>query len=245
MNIIKTLRKPYLSIFLASLMLFASCSGNEILNENEAEQNSEFSKFDFSFFEKNKGNLIDMKSFNFDNKSSLSRIEINDKILNEINNQLGSELELSTDFKELELDSFESVSNWAINNGTMDEIDIQILTDFNQSLSQLELSQAISALETDVKNSNLSSFKVQKFQYLANVVKLLENERAGFFVSNSNFQQKSCWGAAIGLAFASAALVLACNPPAIGATVGAACYLAGANFIRASITVGLECGEQK
>ncbi len=54
MNIIKTLRKPYLSIFLASLMLFTSCSGNEILNENEAEQNSEFSKFDFSFL-KNKG----------------------------------------------------------------------------------------------------------------------------------------------------------------------------------------------
>ena len=111
-----------------------------------------------------------MKSFNFDNKSSLSRIEINDKILNEINNQLVSELELSKDFKELELDSFESVSNWAINNGTMDEIDIQILTYFNQSLSQLELSQAITALETDVKNSNLSSFKVQKLQYPANVV---------------------------------------------------------------------------
>lgn len=111
-----------------------------------------------------------MKSFNFENKSSLSRIEINDKILNEINNQLVSELELSKDFKELELDSFESVSNWAINNGTMDEIDIQILTYFNQSLSQLELSQAITALETDVKNSNLSSFKVQKLQYPANVV---------------------------------------------------------------------------
>tara|TARA_B100000809_G_scaffold100697_1_gene99281 strand:- start:67 stop:234 length:168 start_codon:yes stop_codon:yes gene_type:complete len=52
----------------------------------------------------------------------------------------------------------------------MDEIDIQILTYFNQSLSQLELSQAITALETDVKNSNLSSFKVQKLQYPANVV---------------------------------------------------------------------------
>ena len=129
-----------------------------------------FQSLIFLFLKKNKGNLIDMKSFNFENKSSLSRIEINDKILNEINNQLGSELELSTDFKELELDSFESVSNWAINNGTMDEIDIQILTDFNQSLSQLELSQAITALETDVKNSNLSSFKVQKLQYPANVV---------------------------------------------------------------------------
>jgi hypothetical protein len=41
---------------------------------------------------------------------------------------------------------------WAINNGTMDEIDLQILTNFNQNLSQLELSQVISALETDVKN---------------------------------------------------------------------------------------------
>jgi hypothetical protein len=34
----------------------------------------------------------------------------------------------------------------------MDEIDLQILTNFNQNLSQLELSQVISVLETDVKN---------------------------------------------------------------------------------------------
>lgn len=58
-----------------------------------------FQSLIFLFLKKNKGNLIVMKSFNFENKSSLSRIEINDKILNEINNQLVSELELSKDFK--------------------------------------------------------------------------------------------------------------------------------------------------
>ena len=76
MNIIKTIIKPYVSLFLASLILFTSCSGDE--NINEIEQSSEFSKFDFSFFEQNKDNLIDMKSFNFDYISSLSRLEIID-----------------------------------------------------------------------------------------------------------------------------------------------------------------------
>jgi len=237
MNIIKTLRKPYLSIFLAILIIFTSCSGDEFIDNNELEKSQ--SKFDFSFFNKNQDNLIDMKSFKLHNKSSLSRLEVNNIILTEINDQLGSELDFSTSFKELELDSFDSVSNWIYTNQSLNELDMQILIDFDTNLKVLELTDAIAILENDVNNANLNSFKIDKFEYLANVVKLIENETPGFFTT----QQKSCWGATIGLAFAAGALALACNPPALGATVGAACYLAGANFIRASIMLGLECGD--
>ena len=152
-------------------------------------------------------------------------------------------MELSTKFKKLELESFESITNWSYDNGIMNKLDIQLLINLNKNLNKLGLSQAISILESDIKKSNLTSFKIEKFQYLANLIILLENERPGFFIRNSNLQQKSCWGATIGLAFASAGLVVACNPPALGATVGTTCYLAGANFIRASITLGLECGD--
>ena len=39
------------------------------------------------------------------------------------------------------------------------------------------------------------------------------------------------------------ALVLACNPASVVITVGIACYFAGANFIRASIALGMACEE--
>ena len=37
MNILKTLRKPYLSLFIASTMLFYSCNGNELIQNNETD----------------------------------------------------------------------------------------------------------------------------------------------------------------------------------------------------------------
>ena len=37
MNILKTLRKPYLSIFLASLMLFASCNQDSLIEDSEIQ----------------------------------------------------------------------------------------------------------------------------------------------------------------------------------------------------------------
>lgn len=224
-------------------MIFISCGGNDIIKENELEQNAEFVEFYFSFFEQNKGNLIDISSYNLDKKSPLSRLEMNNKILTEINKQLGSELEFSTDFKELELESFESVTNWAYNKGIMTKIDLTLLTDFNKNLNSLGLANAINVLESDVKNSNLNSFKIKKFQYLVNVVKLLENENPGIFVNNTNFQQRGCFGASLGLAFALSTLAGACNPATATATVGTLCYLAAANFVRASIQFGIECGD--
>ncbi len=239
MNILKILRRSYLSIFMASLILFVSCNGNELILENELEQASENLKFNFSFYESNKGNLISLESFKFDNKSSLSRLEINNLILDEINSQLGTSLDYSTSFKQL--DSYEAISNYIYENEIMDENEMQILTDFNTNLSTLEISEAITVLEEDVKDANLSSFKTEKFQYLANVVLLIENQNPSFFTDNT--QQRSCWFAVAKLALASAALVAACNPATAAATVATACYLATASFIAASATVGIECGD--
>lgn len=224
---------------IAGLFLFISCSGDELFKQNEIEQTSENFKFDFSFFEANKGKLIDLSSFKFSNKSSLSRLETNNLILDEINDQLGTDLNFSNGFKELELSSYENIEDYIYANNIMNETDMKILTSFQLNLKNMDLSEAISALEEDANDVNLSSVKMKKFEYLANIVKLLENETPGFFTSTE--QQKSCGGALLGLAFASAGLVIACNPPALGATVGTGCYFAAANFIRASVTVGVEC----
>ena len=237
---IKTILKSSV-LFLG--ILFSSCNSDGLIQENEFQPTTKNFMFDFSFYENNKGNLIDLESFNFKNKSVLSRLETNNLILKEINNQLGTDLDFSTSFKELELDSYETISDYIYDNKIMDKNEMQILTNFNTNLRTLELKEAITFLEEDVNNANLNSFKIEKFQYLANVVHLLENETPGFFTVNA--QQRSCWSALLGLAFASAGLVAACNPPALGATVGTACYLAAANFVRASAVVGMECGDNK
>lgn len=63
MNIINILRKPYLGIFLASLMLFASCSQYDSDVSNQS--------FDYkgnSFFKSNQ-NLINVVTLNLDKKN--------------------------------------------------------------------------------------------------------------------------------------------------------------------------------
>lgn len=237
MNIIEITKKPYLTMFLASLILFGSCNKDEWIQENEFETSSEDLKFNFSFYENNKGNLLKLNSLKV--KSNSSRLESNNIILNEINNQLGTELDFSTDFKKLDLKSYEEIIAWSYRSGTLDRKDVQILANFNNNLTSMKLSDAITILEEDVNNAELNPFKIEKFQYLANVVKLLEYEEPGFFTNS--VQQKSCFSASVGLAFASAGLVGACNPPALGASVGTLCYLAAANFVRASIEVGMAC----
>ena len=118
---------------------------------------------------------------------------------------------------------------------------MQIVASFSEYLNKLKLSEAIARLEDDVEKANLSADKVKEFQYLANVVKVIEYQDVGFF--SDSVRANGCASALVGLAFASAGLVAACNPPAMGATVGWGCYLAGANFIRASISVGNACGD--
>jgi Rad3-related DNA helicase len=230
-------------------MLFSSCNKDESIIENEFETSPEGLKFDFSFYENHKGNLLELNIFENKingNKSKLtSRLELNNTILKEINNQLGTKLDFSTDFKQLNLDSHENIVEWSYKSGTLTKVDIEILNDFNKNLNILQLSDAINILEEDVHTAHLNPMKVEKFQYLANVVKLLEYEGPGIFTSSlqQKNHRKSCLSASAGLAFASAALVAACNPPALGATVGWGCYLAGANFVRASIEVGKACGD--
>ncbi len=241
MNILKTVRKPYVAILMASLILFVSCNGSELIQHNEVESLENF-KFDFSLYENNKGNLIGLESFKFNNKSSLSRLEINNIILDEINNQLGTDLNYGDSFKSLELTSSDNVENYFISNNLINETEKLILNDFHLNLNNLELYDAINILEEDVNNANLDATKKGKFEYLANVVQLIEYETSGFFSSTTH--QKSCLSAVIGLVFAFAGLAAGCNPAVAAATLGWGCYIAAANYIRASIIVGLECGDE-
>lgn len=221
---------------LAIILITFSCT-------NEKETHTEIAKdqFDYTFYETNKNHMIDLKSFNFEDRSTLSRLEINNMILDEINQQLDTSLDFDESFKSLELTSYEHIENYIITNQILEDIDLAILNEFYSDLNSHALIDAVVMLENNVILADLAFEKREKFEYLANVVLLIENETPGFF--DSTMEQRSCAGALLSLAFATAGLAAACNPPAAGATVGVGCYLAAANFVRASATVGIECGD--
>ncbi len=100
MNTLKTLRKPYFAIFLSSLMLFISCNGNNLIENENANNN----KFDFSFYENNKGNLfiLDASRFYISKTDEISRLEANNLILEEVNREYGTDIDFDDELKQLE-----------------------------------------------------------------------------------------------------------------------------------------------
>lgn len=236
MNVLKSLRKSYVAISLASLILFVSCE------QYESSQDSVDAKFDYSLFNTYKGNMLDINVLNTSRgQQELSRLELNEAILNDINLQLGTNLDYSYDFKSLEITSSQEIINWGLQNELLNNKDVEILNTFINSVLSNDMETALIDLEAAVfQSEELSLFKIEKYETLANTVRLINEENPEMF--NSIGQQRSCFGAVIGIVFAFVALILACA--ATGATGGAVapgCYWAAANFVRASITLGVEC----
>ena len=70
MNILKMLRKPYLSLFLSALILFVSCEQNDLNNEQNNRE------INLHSFETLKGQLMDINKLNVNN----SKTEFNSRL---------------------------------------------------------------------------------------------------------------------------------------------------------------------
>jgi hypothetical protein len=245
MKISKFLRKAYVSLFLASLMLFTSCEGDSIIMNGAPEAIIQKSTFNYSLFENSKGQLLDLNAVAFINSSdflskstSTSTLDQNNLILGEINQKLGTDLALDDSLKSIELTSKLEMENYLLSNQLVSTKELIIIDDFNKNLALMNTSEALKLLERDVNNASLSVFEVSRFETLANTVALLDYQEPG---AVTTLAAGGCGEALLGLGFALAGIVGACNPPAAGATVGFFCYLAAANYIRASVAVGRAC----
>lgn len=239
MNFLKILRKPFSSILLSTLMIFVSCEKNNLnieFNENEISLHP---------FEKLKGQLIAINQLNLkDSKIEFnSRLDLNNFLLSEINNYYDTDIDFDDKLKSLS--SAEEIFNWIKANTLFNQNDVDNLKIFSSNLTTLDFDQAVSILDnniTDLKDSN----KFEKYQSIVNAVAIIEYEYPGYFTTE-NYQgiasKGGCAFALFKLGLASAALVGACSPPAVGASVGWTCYLAATAFIAASASVGIECGE--
>ena len=187
MNILKNLRKPNLSIFLAFLVFYVSCEKYDI--------NSKISKtkFDYSLFTTYQGKMLDIDlKITKKNQAKLTRLEINDAILEEINLQLGTNLDFDNDFKSLEITTGNEITDWGLNNSILDSNDIIILNDFVDTILANGVEVALVELENNVlqNNMDLSPTKIQKYEELANTVKLINAEDPELF--DNNLQSKNC-----------------------------------------------------
>jgi hypothetical protein len=240
MNILRTLRKPYLSIAMATIFLVTSCT-----NYDNEEINNELNnkKLSLDIFDTLKGQLL-----NINNLSTLktnSRLEQNNYILSQVNDIYDTNINFDDNLKDL--DNAEDIFNWLKNNTVFNKNDIKILSNFSKNLTSKSFDNSVSILENEISDENVDSFKFKKYQSIVNGVALIEYQYAGLFTTEIENQQKSpsCAWAIAKLALASAALVTSCNPAAAAATVGTACYLAAASFIAASASVGIACGDKK
>jgi len=150
-------------------------------------------KFDYSLFTSYQGKMLDIDlKITKKNQAKLTRLEINDAILEEINLQLGTNLDFDNDFKSLEITTGNEITDWGLNNSILDSNDIIILNDFVDTILANGVEVALVELENNVlqNNMDLSPTKIQKYEELANTVKLINAEDPELF--DNNLQSKNC-----------------------------------------------------
>lgn len=224
---------PFIMLILAIVVTACSSENDDI--------NSDFNskKLSLNTFETFKGQLLDINNLN--TLKTDSRLEQNNHILSQVNDFYGTDIDFDDSLKEL--DSADEIFNWLKANTSFNQTDIDILTNFSSNLTTLSFDEAVSSLENEITNYNLDTYKFEKYQSIVNGVALIEYQYPGFFTIESTQKSWGCAWAVAKLALASASLVAACNPPALGATVGTGCYLAAAGFVAASASVGMACGD--
>jgi len=247
MKIFKTLRKPYLSFFLSAIILFVSCEQNDSYNElnsldiNNINSKKTTRKISLHPFETVKGQLMDINNINSLRKTFDSRLEQNNSILSEVNDYYGTNIDFDDSLKSINTE--EDVYDWIKSNTIFNQEDVDRLKNFSTNLISFGFDEAVGILENEISDEKIDSFKFEKYQSIVNAVALIEYQNPGYFTSE-NFLSKrgSCAWALFKLGLASASLVGACSPPAMGASVGWTCYVAATAFIAASASVGA-CGD--
>jgi len=229
---------PFIMLIFA-ITIIACTSENDVINNEAINKN-----ISLNTYEQFKGQLVDINKFN---KSRVnSRLEQNNHILSQVNNIYGTDIDFDDSLKEL--DSPEEIFSWLKSNSDFNQNDIDILTNFSSNLTTQSFDAAVSILENEISDETVNSFKFEKYQSIVNGVALIEYQYPGFFtVETVTYQKSESWGCAWAvakLALASASLVAACNPPALGATVGTGCYLASTGFVAASASVGMACSKE-
>ncbi|CAI8362250.1 MAG: Uncharacterised protein [Flavobacterium sp. SCGC AAA160-P02] len=225
MNILNKLRKPSLSIILASLVLFVSCEQHRLINDPPY-------KIDYSAFEEFKNTNIDLS--HLINRSE-SSYDLSLAIEQEMNEMFNTSLNLPREFHELN-HSGTILLEESRSRGWINDEKYELISEFYDDLSLNGSSTAISNYETKVINMNLTEEELNKETFFLNAMKSLEH-LGTFDTSSSEYgdMEASCWWAIIVLIAAYVSLALC--------VTGLLCALAAIGYLSAGQYFVQECGE--
>ncbi len=233
-KILQSLRKPYLALFLGSLILFTSC------NPNQLELATVKNKVDYSAFEKikNETKTIDriikkVKSQVETNKASV--LEVQSALLNEINAEFKTNLVLPPEVLAISTNELNSqqILEMALNYNWINKNDFELINSFSKDLQTEGFDKAISNYEQIVETTSLSVEELTERNLFLNGVKALEHENPELFEFKTN---RGPWGCIL----ASIALVGAIAGTSSCATI-VACGVALVALYFAIDNVGRQC----
>lgn len=191
MNILNHFRKPYFSIFASILFLVFSCS------QYDLTINRSFSYDLYKAFKESNIKLIDFK-LNLTsarvNSSKSSYLQSTIDLLQEINNEYGSDLTIPSHILEamVNITDVEDIKTFVLNEGLLSFQDINTLESFVNTVETNDFQIAIETLEDEVISRNLSESEFQEFDDFASTLKIVNDEKPELFEStDGNFAKTS------------------------------------------------------
>lgn len=235
MNILKTLRKPYLATILASIFLLASCS--DISQTEDTTQSFNYESFNTFKNTNHLDNILNKIQSNKLKKSKSTTLEKNKLILSEVNKELNTNVILPDAALSMSIEmEIDDIYNQSLSNGWIKSDDIKLAKDFANDAQKLSFDLAVENYENKVLAMNLTDEEFAQKNLFLNVVKTINYEKPTFFTTDSNLYGKSWWrcGLAMTALIASTASMASC------VTIGG-CVLAIALVYNASLAVGEQC----
>lgn len=197
MNILKKLRKPYLSILMASLILFISCGQENLQIENKEQA------FDGRSLNLAKNQL---DGFNLNSTKSSDNVK-NHQIMDYMQAQNNVSIVFSESLYELNDKTTDEKISIALQSGVLNQSDLDLIGNLELNLRNDNFENVISNFENEIINLNLSDEKFEVFNTFVNSLKLSNSLDSTIFQSNDYAKDFDCVLATI--AFAAAAVGLA------------------------------------
>lgn len=234
MNIIKTLRRPYLSLFMAFVILFVSCEQYETTSSIEKQS------FDRKVFETYKSQPYltkVLKSFNKYSKKNSSTLETNKELLNIINEELETSIQVPEEILALSVNvEAETIYSQSLENNWLTEQDVQLSKKLAELIEKNDIETALMKYENLILNSNLSNEKFEQQNLIVNTVRSLNYENPEMF-AYPEYQGKFSWWRC---SLAALALTVAIGNMSTCATI-VACGVATLLLVNAGYAVADHC----
>lgn len=147
MNIIKKFRNPIFAIYASTFMLLFSCSQYEIRNQVVE------SAFDSELYDAFKEGDIEL----FVNNNNQNSLENSKKLLVEINEYYGTDIQIPDNFFQVFLDgNINEIVETSLKNGWLNQDDINLFNELNVNINNNGFDSAIDVFKNQTLDLNLS-----------------------------------------------------------------------------------------